>query len=344
VGAAVGLEAIYLGSQGGRGLKRGQALAERLLQLAADHPDPYLEWYSHATRGSLDFFAGSFPSATQHFQNATETAEQELVGGAWEFDNSRLFLLFIARFRGAFAEATEHAPEYLREAERRGDLFAGTSFRRYSWFVWLAADDPARARAELERAEWTPPESGYHLPHYYEIPARAEIALYTGNERAGIEQLRPQFDALERSLLTRAQIVRTDARWSEGRLLVACALHGKDDRARYLPRARALARRLRRERIGYAVAWGELLRAAIAAQQRAWPLSLSSLDAAHELANAHGMSAIAAAAAWRKGQILAGDEGSELIARSEAKLADLGAKKPDKIAVLLTPGFPTNDA
>ena len=111
----------------------------------------------------------------------------------------------------------------LREAVRRSDRFMETTLARSLCMVWLAADDVAHARADLDRRAWSPPEGGYHLQHWYELRARSEIDLYQRDAAGTRARVESELEQLSRALWMRVQIVRTEALWLRGRLLLASA-------------------------------------------------------------------------------------------------------------------------
>ena len=90
-----------------------------------------------------------------------------------------MFLLFAMRRHGGFGELRPRYDEYVRDALRRGDRYAGTTFRWSANVVWLAADDVERAHAELDAASWSESER-LHLQHWFHARAVTELALYEG--------------------------------------------------------------------------------------------------------------------------------------------------------------------
>jgi eukaryotic-like serine/threonine-protein kinase len=229
--------ACSLASRGAhRSARRWNALAR---QVAERLDDPYLlAWVDMAT-GAIGYFAGDFDVGTRFFGAAEDTFRERTSGTTFEINNARLFRLFSLRHAGALSELRTRRDDYLRDAARRGDRYAETSMRRSSNLAWLVADDPAQAAADLESTGWIPPEGVFHVQHWYELEARAELALYVGGVRAQRAELASAFERLDRSMLGRVELVRIVSTWLAARLALA---EGGDG----VGRARRAARRLRR--------------------------------------------------------------------------------------------------
>jgi hypothetical protein len=154
------------------------------------------------------------------------------------------------RHLGRWLDMQAERAEHLRDAARRGDRYAETTLSRGINLAWLVSDEPARARKELELATWTPPQGGYHMQHWYELRARIELALYEDDVAAARQQLADGFGPLQRSLLQRAQTLRTDAIWLRGRAALFSVAEGGP--REHLDLAVAAAQALWREGVSYA--------------------------------------------------------------------------------------------
>src|SRR5262249_6441984 len=156
------------------------------------------------------------------------------------------------------------------------------------------------------------------------VRAHAEIGLYRGNLAPAVNWART-LASLSRSLLVRIQTVRAEANWLSGRLLIA---QGQ------LAAAAACAKRLERERVGYATAWACLLRAAINPAERA-----DHLRRAAKLSDASDMGFCAQAARFRLAQLTGGDEGNALRAQAGTWAAGEGIRNLDRLIEVIAPGL-----
>jgi hypothetical protein len=99
------------------------------------------------------------------------------------------------------------------------------------------------------------------------------------------------------------------------------------------------ARLLEREQQPSSVALALLIRAAVAASRAHQPQALHLLvEAAREL-EACDMQSFAAAARYRAGRILGGEEGQSRADVALDWLRSAGVKRPERLVALLAPGF-----
>ena len=114
-------------------------------------------------------------------------------------------------YLGEIAEVSRRVPVMLAAALEQGNVFAATDLRTRLNLIWLAADDPDRAREEAIEALKAWPHEGFHLQHYSAMLALAQIELYTGDTEVVWKHLKVQWPALENSLLLRIQVLRIEA-------------------------------------------------------------------------------------------------------------------------------------
>jgi len=168
-------------------------------------------------------------------------------------------------YLGELARFEARAAEGLKEAEDRGSVYAATTLRTgLANVVWLLRDDPTRARAEVDEAMQRWVSRGYHVQHWYELIARTQIDLYTGDAQAGWARLEREWPALRRSGLLRLQHTRIVATHLEARAAVAAAAATSDAAARR--RLLAIAQRCARKNWAEGDGWNRILAAATHAQ------------------------------------------------------------------------------
>src|SRR5207249_4874006 len=133
------------------------------------------------------------------------------------------FMLSALLYRGEVAEVSRRVPQLLSAALDQGNLFAATDLRTRLNAIWLAADDPDRARDEVIAALTTWPRDAFHLQHYSALVALAQIELYTGDYEVAWKHIEGQIKPLEKSMLLRIQGLRIEARFLRARLALASA-------------------------------------------------------------------------------------------------------------------------
>lgn len=330
------VEAIFLATQGARGRRRASQLYEMAREIAERTGESYLIAFSGVSGACIDYFSGRFVDATLRLARSEEML-RELQGVTWELNGTRMFRNYALTLMGRLAELSPRFDECVRDARRRGDLHAETTFRRQAAIVWLGRDDVAGGRASLEAATWVPPTSAFHLQHWDELNARAELALYEGAVASEIEALVAALDRLDRSFLPRIETVRCVSRWLRGRLVLAEAAAGHDQR-RNIRIARGVAKQLLGERVGYAMVYGHLVGAGVAVQRGSRDRAVAHLRSAIDAANAHRMVLCAASASVRLAALVGGDEGRALRDQGLAMLADEQVRDPERMIQVHAPG------
>jgi serine/threonine protein kinase/tetratricopeptide (TPR) repeat protein len=338
VGRALAMEAIYLGSQGGRILERCRKLVAEARRVAETTSDPLLDGWIAGASGFIGYFDGDFPAAVELLDAAAIIFRERTTGTSWELNNVRLFQLACLRHLGAFRDLSRAVGEYLRDATRRGDRYAETTLTRMFNLVWLLGDTPTEARHELEARPWTPPEQGYHMQHWYDLRARSELALYDGEGHLAHQRFAAAWHALDHSLLLRAQVVRAEACWLRGRLALAEADAGLGKR-QALDVALRMAHKLSAERVGYARVFSVLLAAGCAHGQDDRAKCVALLKDAGALATAYHMLACSAATQRRLGDLLMGAEGQALCEEADTWMGREGIRNPARILDVFAPGF-----
>jgi tRNA A-37 threonylcarbamoyl transferase component Bud32 len=336
VARSLGLESVYRASAGRAARAKTETLLCEARRIAETSKDPYLQGWALAASGAADCLAGYFGAAATQLRQAEVIFTQKIAGSTWEVNNTRVMLMLALRQMGAFKELEQRLEDCLRDAARRGDRFAATTLTRAINTVWIARDQPDVAERELCKKLWSPPETGFlHLQHWYELRARGELWLYRDHRGGAREAFQAPVRAVERSLLPRVQIVRADFAWIRARLLLSEAESPGD-----LEAVLRIARRLSHEPVPYARAWAELLLAGIAAKERRTAGAMAHLREAIPLCESEDLLLCLAAARLRLGQLIGGDEGQRLVTSAETWMRSERIVKPERMAAVVTPGFP----
>lgn len=292
------MEAGYEGATGESGQRRAARLlveVDRILDLTGDR---YIRAARRMIQGFLDYHAGKFSIAFDDLV-AMEHEFSALPGCYFERAFCHCFRLICLRNAGRWGALAEGFDDWVRQAEQRGDRFTEASLRLNLNGVWLVRDDPDEALRDLARVSWMPPAGGYHVQHWYEQQARAEIALYTGRAREGLPHFREQLRAMSRSFLLRMRLHRCHAQWLLGRLILADAGPSltREQRRELLQ----LVRQLRRENLGTAQTWSLLLESSIKQRSAQEVAAAECLLRAQQVAELHGLQQYAQAAAFQLG-------------------------------------------
>jgi hypothetical protein len=313
------------------------------LRIARDNAgEPYVRTWVHLADGAASFFEGRFRASVASLEKADEVFSEGPKGLTYERNNTQVFHVHSLRLLGALRRHGALITEHVRLGRQRGDRYLETTLTLLQGPSLLAADDASGARSAVEEAKWAPLAEGFHVQHWSALRALSELALYEGALPSALRSLAPRFAALERSLLLRLQIVRADALSLRGRLLLASAADGH-----YTGRARAevdrIARALDREGIVFASVYAALLRAGCGAVDptQTPEQTVAHLRRAEALARDADMALHLAAARYRLGTLLGGDEGKALCTMAEDYAREEGIVCPARLFGVILPAVAT---
>jgi serine/threonine protein kinase len=343
VARALANEAPYsaLGGLGNR--KRTEDLNQRAMVLAHRVHDHRALGIAYLGAGISAYMEGRWKVSWELARKCEEIFRERCTGTAWELDTTHIYSLRALFFLGELNELSHRIPTLLKEAGERGDLFAEVSFRiRQSYLLSLMADEPARAREQLDHAaaQWS--HQGFQLQHYFHLVGEAEISLYVGAATEALTGLLQRWSALERSLLLRTvQLFRIEARHLRARCAIAAA-GGREVRSpeseRLLDSALAEARRIARERTGWGNPLALLIEAAVASHRGRREEAVTLLSSAEGDFDANDMALYRSAARRARGAALGGDEGRDLIKSADEWMAGQKIRNPESMTAMLVPG------
>lgn len=315
---ALCFHAMYLASSGSR-VPQARVLVAQARAIARELEHPLLLGWTRAGEGITEFFAGRHALAFEILEDAEAQLSERSVGTSAELNHIRNFILFALRRMGAYDALRDRQTEYVRDAMRRGDRYAATSFVWSSNVVWLAANDVTRARSDLASVVWSRPEDGLHLQHWFQVRALAELAMYE-DDLAEIDALVGPLRAFLGPAFAHVQAVSTETRYQLARVAIR---HGDA----------ALARReiaaLDRVRVPYVRAFVRLVHAGADATDGRIDSSREWLAGAIADAESCQMTTLAALARRRFAE-LGGD--AKAVAEADVALAGRGIVDPLRFA------------
>ena len=251
------------------------------------------------------------------------------------------FMLSALLYIGELAEVSHRVPALLEAALEQGNVLAATDLRTRLNLIWLADDDPERARLEVIEALKIWPREGFHLQHYSSMLAMAQIELYTDDAEVAWKHVMVQRKALKESLLLRTQVLRVDSLYLQARTALAAAIHAKvaGKSEMLLKVAERMARRIAKERMPWSDPLAPLIRAPIAHNRGNASQAATLLSEAVKGFDEADMRLRAMTARRRFGQTLGGDRGRELIAEADEWMRNQEIKNPVLMTRMLAPGF-----
>jgi serine/threonine protein kinase/tetratricopeptide (TPR) repeat protein len=338
VARAMAFEVSQAAARGGGAAQlRVKELIEKTEALAARAGNPHAKGLAIWARGLSSYLMGHWRESADYCERAAEILRDQCTGVTWELTIANRFMLTSLLYLGDMVEVSRRVPQLLSAALEQGNLFAATDLRTRLNVIWLAADDPTRARDEVISAMITWPRKGFHLQHYSSLVALAQIEMYTGDYEVAWKHIEGQIKALEKSMLLRIQGLRIDSLHLRSRLALASAVGNQ--REHQLRLAEKLAKQIENEEMGYANPFATLIRAGIARQRGDDKAAVALLEKAAKDFDESQMRLYAAATRRRLGELIGGDRGRQLVAQSEEWMAKQQIKNPTRMMNLLAPGF-----
>jgi serine/threonine protein kinase len=337
---ALAAEASLCSGSGGKSRKRtARVLAEaRALATEIDHPHALaMVGASEAIAANME---GRWTSALETADRADAQFRDRCTGVAWERDTLHVVAVTALAYLGEMSELGRRVPQYQREAQERGDLYGMTYMSTgEALLCWLARDDPKGARREAERATHQYSRQGLLVQAYLDLLAQVRIDLYQGDFSGAWTRTQERWPALSKSLLLHVQLIRIVMYNLRAQAALACAADGKEgpQQKALLGAAQDDAHRLLSEKMPWSRALARLLLAQIAWARGDHRTAVARYADAHRELGETNMALYAAAARYRQGQLLGGDEGQSLKSSAFAWMVHQGIKSPERMTAVCAP-------
>jgi serine/threonine protein kinase/tetratricopeptide (TPR) repeat protein len=334
VSRALAFEAAWTNARGGAAsAERAAQITQKAQELAQKTGNPHAFALSVWASGVSAYLAGNWQQAAELCEHSAEVLRDRCTGVTWEITLANRYRLTALIHLGEVAEVARRVPALLSAALEQGNLFGAMDLRTRLNLIWLAADDPDRARAEVIEALKSWPHEGFHLQHYVALHALAQIEIYTGDTEVAEKHVEGQWPALEDSMLLRIPAVRVEAMQLRARAAIGT---GDKDKLRL---AEKMARRMEKVEMSWSKPYAALVRAAVAHRRGEAVKEIALLNEAIQSSDKADMRLHAAAARRCLGQVTGGEQGRRLIAEADAWMTAQKIKNPDAMARMLATGF-----
>jgi hypothetical protein len=334
---ALTIEAAVQSSAGPRVRKYVEHLQRHAEELAATrHIQEAPAWFSLA-RGYTLYFCHELERGYEELGRA-EAAWRANFGERFHLASLRALLYRLISQRGELRELADRIGPKLREVEARGDVYAELSYRTTTTpLLALAADDPAEARAEMERVRTKLVRGTFLVQHYFALITDVRIDLYEGRGRDAYARMSASWPQVKKSLLLHLEVIRHVSLDHRARAALAAAAEGGGVAARMLEEAERIAGELEKDRVPAAVALATMIRACAADQRGQTRTALGLLTCAEKELEHQGLGLHHAAAQRRLGELIGGDEGATTVATADTWLASQGVRNPRRFCAMLYP-------
>jgi hypothetical protein len=334
---AIGLEAAYLGGLGSG--KRARVLAEmfeRERVRCGVSELPFGAW----ARGAIHYFCDNdWRSALREWEQA-EVEVRSLQSSGWGLDTAQTYSCFARLYLGDLPALARAVPSHVREAERRGDLYASVNLRTRLPIVHLMRDQPGEAERDLHDAldSWVPRDANFLLQHMFGLIGAVHLYLYQDEPERAQQELDDTRAQLESSVLMHVPFVRVEIEMLRAQVAIAVAARSPGSRRdALLEEARKRASFLAGRKLPYAVAIAAVIRGAADRVAGADESAAAHLRTALTWFDASHSGLHAASVRRRLGELLAGREGGDLLATSDADFATREVANPAAMTRLFVP-------
>jgi serine/threonine protein kinase len=348
VAMGLALEAANSALMGGRELHRAEKLQRMALARAERLGEPNVLALVVQMSVIIAWSGGRWREGVKQAERGEALFAQSRSTVAWDHRMAiRHFALDCLTALGRIREYALLLPEYLQDACDRGDHFAEGLTLAHWDLLWLAEDRPAEAEEVIRQAQekWPYPESALC---FWSLYGRVNAALYRKEGRRAQELFRRELPALARTHFLHVEMIFLHVVHLRARVALAAARTAAgggffSPRSRLLRSAARDARRIEPRRAGWALPLARLIRAGIASLGGKKAEALALLSAAEDGFGAAEMEAFREVARRRRGELLGGEQGRELVEAADAWMREQGVKNPARFAALWAPGFPESD-
>ncbi len=237
-------------------------------RVARDEGHPYFAGTLLSARGVAAHLRGQWSLASRCCDRALVYLQDERCRDVtWEVNTARTFAIWALQYQGNLAEIARRQPELLRIAKETNDLSASLNYgTQVMTHLQLAIGRPDEARARLKEDQSRLSSYGFFVQHHNFLLANVFVDLYDGNGDQAIEGLRGEWRNYQKSFLSRVQQIRIDYLQFHCRAALAAAASNYQKK-KSLETAKQTIDKLKRERIGYAIALAEAFQSSWLHQQ-----------------------------------------------------------------------------
>jgi predicted ATPase len=294
--------------------------------------------YSHAFAA---FDHGQYGRALE----LTARAEHLLVSACTGMELELSYIRWVAcrtmALAGEWGELARLAPMYVRQAEERGDRMTTMMLSGgLCSFGWLASDRPvvARALTEVSLRGWS--GQTFRSEHVIALWARSNIDVYEGKVQDGFECIEKMWTHFSEARMDRQKSALYLV--TQQRAICALALaaaKGSSAPSHLLELVGRCVQVMRKYPGPSQQGEALLIEAGLAHQRQGKQPAVALLRSAIAALTKGNRKMLAAAARWRLGELIGGEEGERLASSGRQFMQSQSIAKPRSVLALVSPGF-----
>jgi serine/threonine protein kinase len=325
-----------------RNFTKATALLRTATELADRLADPHATARCLLSKALVAFLQGDWRTASRDGDLAADMLRTRCINVAWELAAAQIFAASARYIRGDWAENRRRLPEYVHDAEARGDANVAVSLRVQgcAYLSALAHDQPDEALRQLHQD--VAARSFGHADFFRcnVLQAEVDIALYRNDPIRANEVIERDWATLERALLLRNPTTFAFLRFARGRVALAMAAQLPEGARRQalLDRAESDIRALERRGPPWSGGMALALRAGVASWRANRAAVLRYLTDAERAFAAADMQPIRLAVMYHLARQMGDAEQERGVSEVREWARGEGIERFDRIAAALTPG------
>jgi eukaryotic-like serine/threonine-protein kinase len=286
---------------------------------------------------------GDWKKGWNFFSVGEEITLKECIGENYGvplrgIDNTVAWGLRSLFYQGEMKELLERLPKYLREAQDRNNLLVLRSLGTYIVYLkYLAEDSPAVAVSQLDKMDSLWIAKVFDIHDFWKILAKTEIGLYSSKARDTWNPINYYWSEQDKPQLFYNPMVLVETLHCHARAALLMAKNQTDPKP-FLTIAEKTAGKIKKMGRVYGDGWADLILAGVEAIKGRVESAIDYLNLAEIKLTRADMKLYAIAASRRRGELLAGDAGGDLIKKSDDWMLAQQIKNPAQMADMLTPG------
>jgi tetratricopeptide (TPR) repeat protein len=331
---AVTFSAIYASAM------NRDSLADELLNTAealATDGDPAAEFHAALARSASAYMRGHIAESASALG---ELAEQRPPGSdlGWSLHFAQLTAIGGYLLVGSFARCLDLVKRVASDAKERGDEYSYSNVMLHTaQWEWLAADDPDRGRAALERAMRDAPREMTFVLEWGADQTMDLVDQYAGESERAFGRT-PQKWAWKGRSYRHYRLQRWWRAFLAGGIAATC-MRDRSLRRQAHATAERYARFLGKDADPWPRAMSASVYAAIAFRQGNTARAAELLQQATAGFDALGLGMYALATRRERGLVLGGETGQALIDEVDSQLRSQGVKNPARFVESFVAGF-----
>jgi hypothetical protein len=340
IACSLAMDAANEAAFSGRDSPRIRNLIARARAVCAEIDAPEAIGFINTTEAICVWMTGDWDRASRLAEEAERFLSEHCSGVAWEHATAIGLRVDTAFHRGEWAKLADYNQHFrgrLENARARGDLHALVVSMLEGAMGFLIADQPELAEQFLLEMRGALPQHRFLLPNIWALGIQVFIALYVGDAERAWSLVESSWRNVEKSKFLRVQWATIAAVEPRARAAIAAAA-AKGGSAGYLKVAAACAATLARKNPRWATPLSLLIQAGVANVRRERQETLDFLQRAETEFQTCGMAQYVAVCKYRRGMLIAGEEGRILIAAAEGWAKSQRVVNPARVFDMLTPG------